>query len=57
MRGVVRDFENLTLTSFPITFEPHEFLNSVLLLLLDKVDLTVDFACSFSVNKMYLLIF
>jgi len=37
MVGVVHDFENLTLTSFPTTFEPLELITSVLLLPLVNV--------------------
>lgn len=51
-RGVmigVHDFKNLTLTSFPTTFEPLALLELITVELLHIDDLIVDFF-SFSVN-------
>lgn len=53
MIGFVHDFENLTLTSFPIIFELLELWTSELLQLSDRVDLIVEFCWSFSVNEIH----
>lgn len=54
MIGVVKDFENLTLTSFPTIFEPLDLISSEFLLLL--VNLYVNFSWPFSKNNTILLI-
>lgn len=42
MIGVMHDFVNLTLTSFPTAFDPQDLTTSVLLSSLDSVDLIVE---------------
>lgn len=56
MIGAVHDFENLTLTNFPTTFEQSltELVQTSVLLLVQEVivDLIVHFFRSFSENKI-----